>query len=511
MSSATPASQFPSADFRLALEASPNGMILVQPDGTIAYANGLAQEMFATDDLVGNDVDDLVPEQARGHHAHLRDSYLASPERRTMGAGRDLQAVRVDGTTFPVEVGLNPIAIHGKTWVLCSIVDITTRLAQEERAREAETKAMESQRLESLGLLAGGLAHDFNNLLVGVIGNARLALDTARDADVQECLEDVLVAADQAALLARQMLAYSGGGKFVVQEQDLSDVVAELTPLLRSSVPRTIELRIRTAHGLPTIQADGAQLKQVLLNLVNNALDAIGHHQAGTIRVSTGRIAADAHYLSNAFPEGREPGEYVYVDVSDTGSGMSEAVRRRIFEPFFTTKQTGHGLGLAATLGIVRSHGGCMVVYSEPGEGTRMHVLFPVANDRSASHRTTLGTVLIAEDDPVVRRFAVRALKSAGYATVQAEDGEEALRRVREGGPIDVVLMDMSMPRLGGVQALRTMREIAPGVPVILMSGYAVEALEARIGDAAPDAFLQKPFVGADLLARIRELRTQDS
>ncbi len=503
-------SQALTEDFKLALEAAPSGMLVVRPDGRIAFASRLARQLFGADDLEGRSVDQLVPEAQRAGHADHRATFAAEPSRRAMGQGRTLSARRLDGSAFPVEIGLNPLEQDGQTWVVCSVVDISLRVERERRTQEAERKAMESQRLESLGLLAGGLAHDFNNLLVGVIGNARLALDHSRESMVQECLEDVLVAADQAAVLARQMLAYSGQGQFVVQDTDISKVVEDVTPLLRSTVPRSVELRVRTAGDLPLIEADAAQLRQVLLNLVNNALDAIGRDESGTIRLTTGRISADATYLASAFPDDREPGEYVYIDVSDTGCGMSEALKRRVFEPFFTTKSSGHGLGLAATLGIVRAHRGAVVVYSEEGQGTRMHVLFPVSSAHDVvRERACLGTILLADDDAVVRRFAIRALTTAGYRTIEAEDGEEALRRVREDPAIDVVVMDMSMPRMGGLQALRQLREAAPGLPVVLMSGYSVETMRDRIDDVMPDAFLQKPFVSSELMLILRDLRAR--
>ncbi len=377
-------------------------------------------------------------------------------------------------------------------------IDITAR-------RRAEEAVLQAQKLESLSVLAGGIAHDFNNLLVSILGNAGLALlELSPESPARESIEDIQAAGQRAAELARQMLAYSGKGHFVVQRIDLSQIVREMTHLLRASIGKSAALRFDSPPSLPAVEADATQLRQVVMNLVLNASDAIGD-QEGVIRVSTGVRHATRADLAREFARDDLPGgDYVFLEVADTGVGMDAETRSRIFDPFFTTKFTGRGLGLAAVLGIVRGHRGAIRVDSEPGSGTTFVVLLPAAGGALAQQdRETeaergaklAGVVLVVDDEPSVLAVTSRALRAFGMKVLSAPDGQEAVRTFQQhAGEIDCVLLDMTMPGMTGEDTIRALRAIRPGASVILMSGYSESEVSNRFAEHALSGFIQKPF-----------------
>ena len=376
------------------------------------------------------------------------------------------------------------------------------------RDREAqqvlERQMQHAQKLESLGVLAGGIAHDFNNLLTAMLGHMNVAqLKLAPESPALPHLESLERIIHRAADLTRQMLAYSGKGRFVVRPYDLNLVVQEVTHLLEVSISKKIALRFDLAPHLPAVEADAAQIQQVIMNLVTNAADAIGDRE-GTIRLTTRVVQLDRAYLDQVF-QGQElrPGSYVSLEVSDTGCGMSPEVLERIFEPFFTTKVAGRGLGLSATVGILKAHRAGMRIYSEPGHGTTFKLLFPTSEARreedaaqvavAALARTA--TVLLVDDEEMIRESAQAALESLGLKVLAASDGRAALDLIQQPGlQVDLVLMDLTMPHMDGREAFQAMRRILPTLPIILSSGYneqeSIQSLEGR----GLDAFLQKPY-----------------
>jgi PAS domain S-box-containing protein len=408
--------------------------------------------------------------------------------------------------------------------LLVSAIEITERKAAEERRLEIERKLLETQKLESLGLLAGGIAHDFNNLLTTVLGNVGLALmDLPHGVAARENIEQIERVAQRAADLTRQMLAYAGKGRFVIQRLDLSAIVKEMADLLQISIPKNALLRYNLASGLRAVEADATQIRQVVMNLVVNAADAIGAQQ-GVITISTGAIQADQSYLSETYLAPDLPiGDYVYIEVADTGTGMDATTRERIFEPFFTTKFTGRGLGLAAVLGIVRGHRGALKVYSEPGRGSTFKFLLPAANATAdpaitpaaaATEWRGTGTVLVVDDDADVRAVATRILERRGFSVLTAIDGLRGLEVFREQvGALTCVLLDMTMPHMSGEEAFRAMRRLDSDTPVILMSGYNEQEVISQFAGRRLAGFLQKPFTAEDLrrlLAQVVE-RSQDA
>lgn len=394
--------------------------------------------------------------------------------------------------------------------------DITERKLDQERQRAFERKMQETQKLESLGVLAGGIAHDFNNLLVSILGNVGLVLvDLEADSPVREPVEQIKVAAQRAADLTRQMLAYSGKGRFVMQRINLNSIITEITQLLQVSISKNAALRFNLLQNLAPIEGDVTQVRQVLMNLIVNASDAIGERQ-GTIRLSTGMVNADREYLAASFMAPELPeGPYAFVEVADDGLGMDKETQAKIFDPFFTTKFTGRGLGLAAVLGIVRGHGGAIKVYSEPGHGSVFRVLFPikdVPHEADKQNAESLkqkgqGTVLVIDDEEVVRNVTKRMLARIGYTPMLADDGPSGIETYQKHkNEIACVLLDMTMPRMSGEETLGHLKEINPKVRVLLMSGYSEQEASNRFDGKGVGGFMQKPYTPQDLQEKLGEI-----
>lgn len=394
--------------------------------------------------------------------------------------------------------------------------DITERKLEQERQKAFERKLQETQKLESLGVLAGGIAHDFNNLLVSILGNVGLVLvDLEPDSPVREPVEQIKVASQRAADLTRQMLAYSGKGRFVMQRINLNSVITEITQLLHVSISKNAQLKFNLMQNLPPIEGDVTQVRQVLMNLIVNASDAIGDRQ-GTISLTTGTVNADREYLSGSFMAPDLPeGQYAFVEVADDGVGMDKETQEKIFDPFFTTKFTGRGLGLAAVLGIVRGHGGAIKVYSEPGRGSVFRVLFPIkdsAHEAEKAPTDTLkskgnGTVLVIDDEEVVRNVTKRMLARLGYTPLLADDGPAGVDIYqKQQSEIVCVLLDMTMPRMSGEETLGHLKRINPNVRVLLMSGYSEQEAGNRFNGKGVSAFMQKPYTPQDLQEKLNEV-----
>ncbi len=395
--------------------------------------------------------------------------------------------------------------------------DITVRKQAEEEKAVFDRKLQETQRLESLGVLAGGIAHDFNNLLTAVLGNASLARMAIPQADdAHKYLAQIETVAVRAADLCKQMLAYSGKGRFSVQLLDVSAIVQETTQLLQISIAKGAVLRFNLAKNLPPIKADPTQIRQVVMNLVINSNEALGG-KSGTISLNTGVVRVDRDYLtSTILADEIAEGDYVFLEVADNGCGMSAETQGRIFEPFFTTKFAGRGLGLSAVLGIVRGHGGAMKVYSEAGKGTMFKLLFPVAEGHAqpvlqdasdaASWRGD-GSILIVDDEETVRAVCARMVESFGFKAILAVDGAEGVERFREHrADISAVLMDLTMPHVDGEEAFRQIRAMDPKAHVLLMSGFNEQDAINRFTGKGLAGFLQKPFKPDQLRAKLRQL-----
>jgi len=384
------------------------------------------------------------------------------------------------------------------------------RLREEAARRDAdasEARSRHVQKLESIGVLAGGIAHDFNNLLHVVLGNADLArLQLPADSAACEHLDEVVRATQRAAELTQQLLAYSGRGAVETRRLDLSDEVRQMATLLRTAISKQAALVWDLSPDL-AISADPTQVRQILMNLITNASDALGE-SPGSITLRTGRTDAPR--------AGSRTHDFVFLEVTDTGCGMDTSTLQRIFDPFFSTKFTGRGLGLAAVMGIVESHHGHIRIRTGPGEGTTFRILFPAVGagtDAETPARASgadwrgRGTILLAEDEEGVREVVGRMLERLGFRVLPAEDGVAALEALdRSDHTVTAVLLDVSMPRMGGSETLRQIRERRPDLPVVLMSGYTEQEVASKLLDDSPGAvgFLQKPFLPEDLASVLR-------
>ena len=395
-------------------------------------------------------------------------------------------------------------------------LDITDRKADEEKLRVREDQLRQAQKMESIGVLAGGMAHDFNNLLTGVIGNASLALDSMEPSDENRPLiEAAMLSAQRAADLTRQMLAYAGKGRFIVGPVSLSEAVREMAGLLRGSVPATIEIDLNLDSKIPPVEADEGQIQQIVMNLVLNASEAIGD-RPGRITVLTETRELDTAAI-NQYHLGIPAGTYVCLEVEDTGPGMDQATRARIFEPFFTTKFTGRGLGLAAVHGIVRAHDGAVFVYSHPGKGAHFKVLLPAAGSYAIEKPEVPsgvqdlgghGTALVVDDEETVRLVAKTSLERAGYRVLLATNGIEAVEVFKQAADqIAFVILDLTMPQMSGEETLERLRAIRTDVPVLLSSGYNQVEVIKRFTGRGLAGFIGKPYSSATLLEKVKSVR----
>jgi len=395
--------------------------------------------------------------------------------------------------------------------------DVSERLRAEQAHKAFEAQIQQAQKLESLGVLAGGIAHDFNNLLMSIMGNVDLALaDVNPAAPACAYLREAETAAKRAAELCGQMLAYSGRGRFMIERINLNQVVEEMAQLLHVSISRRALLRWNLEPDLPSIEGDVTQIRQIVMNLIMNASEALGSND-GAVTLRTGSRLCDHEFLRQAYiADTLHEGRYAFIEVTDTGCGMDEATLSRIFDPFFTTKFAGRGLGLAAVLGIVRGHDGTVKVESTPGRGTVFSVFFPCrdaappakyAEPSGFAGWRGVGTILIVDDEDAVRRVGKRMLEHFGFQALTADDGLHGVEVFRaHADTIRAVILDLTMPRMSGQEAFRAMRRIKPDIPVILSSGFPQEELtEDFVGEGVAD-FIQKPYQTAVLAQKLRRV-----
>ena len=388
--------------------------------------------------------------------------------------------------------------------------DITERLQLEEQNREREEQIRESARLESLGVMAGGVAHDFNNLLTGILGNACLLTELCGP-EARDVAQQIVLGSERAADLTRQMLAFSGKGKFVTETMDLNALVQENLTLLRASLSRSVIVDLDLGHQQCVVDADRTQMQQIVMNLIINASEAIGD-RPGRVIVRTGltqrTVSQFSPFLQASIPAGR----YVLLEVQDDGSGMTPETLRHIFDPFFTTKFTGRGLGLAAVLGIVRGHRGDVDVITQPGQGTCFRILLPAADNPAipqtqaapVKSNTSAGkTVLVVDDEEIVRKIAATALTRRGFHVITAANGAEALEVLQLHPETAVVLLDLTMPVMTGEQALPRIKALNPLLPVVLSSGFNEAEISTRFRLEGASGFLQKPYTISAIVGKV--------
>ncbi len=502
--------------FRTLADSAPDGIFRFDRELKLLYANPVGRHWIgidALDDLskINSDRPDMFTIK---WEKYAREVFEVGHLRRFE------TAIDRGGKVWTYEVLVAPELIgDGSIQSVVSVArDITERRMAEESQHRLVQRAQRAQKLESLGVLAGGIAHDFNNLLMGVLGNAELTLlELPADSPVRKYQTKIKTTAERLAEIAKQMLDYSGKGRFIVESVNLVGLVTEMADLLCVSLPKKVALNLDSMPDLLAIEADSSQIRQVVMNLITNAAEAIGD-KSGLITIHMGFMKADREYLSKLQWHQELPeGHYAYLEVTDTGCGVTQDALEKIFDPFFTTKSTGRGLGLATVQGIVRGHKGAIQVHSEPGKGSTFRILFPCAEgaipaaaEQPASEPRRSGAgqrILVVDDEETVRSVTAMLLSKSGLSVLTAEDGEQAVQLLGERPQdFDVVLLDLSMPKIDGIEAFGRMREICPHLPIILSSGYSEQEATRTYGSQGLSGFIQKPYSIEVLLRTIGEV-----
>ncbi|MDQ6989228.1 MAG: response regulator, partial [Mariprofundaceae bacterium] len=505
-------SQASSLQLRAVLDASPDAILVFDHAGVMVDLNSQAALLFQC----------AAHEVPQDFFTRLQ---VLTPE--CVQQAKDGQAVNIEdellldnGLFQPVGIRLRQLTDHQSGSVMAIIQDLTAH----KHAEDEQQRLEQAQRLESLGVLAGGVAHDFNNILMTVIGNAALIRGRLPEEDVSLTnLERIESASRRAADLCKQMLAYSGQGQFVVQTVDLSEQLHEISKLMEVSTSKKVPLTLDLASCMPKCDCDVSQLQQIMLNLVGNANEAIGDDK-GRIVVRTGSMQVDEHWLGLAQEsEKAEVGEFVYIEVEDDGSGMDDEVQKRIFEPFFTTKFTGRGLGMSAVQGIMRGHEGILFFQSAVGKGSIFRVAFPVSEvyvqvmDTQTVEPVSLphrGMALVVDDESDVRALVCDMLTKLDYEALIAENGKQALEvYALHRDEIEFVLLDLMMPEMNGDECLEKLKALNPDVQIILSSGYSEPLVSSHLSHAKLQGmiddldFLQKPYDIEQLALSIQRLK----
>jgi two-component system CheB/CheR fusion protein len=495
--------------YRRLFETAKDGIIIIDGEtGRINDLNPYVEALFGYErkDLVGRNFWEAEPLREIGDPQDIlarlrRDEVIRLPDLPLKSSGQR----RID-----VEIVANMYQEESHSVAQFNLRDITER-------KQFDQQMQQTARLESLGILAGGIAHDFNNLLAGILGNAGLALsDAPVNTPYQGALKDIVLASQRAASLTSQMLAYAGKGRFVVRRMSLSEIVHDISSLIRSSIPKTVDLNLALGKDLPLIEADAGQMQQIVMNLIINGAEAAkdGHSGRVSVVISSKNLSLDDIHANRAYV-GLRPGIYVVLEVTDNGVGMDERIRNRIFDPFFTTKFTGRGLGLASVQGIVKGHHGAIEVHSSPGNGSTFYVLLPAADKgaeavsappQEPSGRGHGELILVADDEDIVLRTTTAILEHHGYRVLVALNGQEAVEQVRQrSAEISLAILDLTMPLMSGIEALRQIRQIAPHLPVVIASGYDASQANAEFGGQGVTGFIHKPEQVPRLLSIIEK------
>jgi PAS domain S-box-containing protein len=498
------------AHLRSILDTVPEAMIVIDEGGMVTSFSAAAAQLFGykPEEVIGRNVKMLMPAPYREEHDGYIDRYLMTGEARIIGYGRVVKGLTKGGEIFPMELAVGEAQANGQRIFTGFIRDLTTRQKMEEELRQ-------SQKMEAIGQLTGGVAHDFNNLLTVITGNLEMLEPSLSDDRDREMLREAQYAVQDGAKLTAQLLAFGRQQPLNPEPNDVGPLVSNFAELLRRTLGESIELKIITTGSAHLAVVDATQLQNALLNLVINARDAMPAGGRLTIEISHARLDAD---YAQMYPEVRT-GRYVLIAVADTGEGMTEDVRRRAFEPFFTTKPTGAGtgLGLSMVYGFVKQSGGHVQLYSEPGRGTSVRVFLPLADDVQKASVPTAGraeidamtggseTILVVEDDPRLRRVVCSRLRSLGYQVIEADNGSNALALLANHREIAMIFTDFVMPGgMNGADLAEAARAAKPDVKILFTSGYAEPAVARRKFRAG--AWLKKPYTAAELAEIVRDV-----
>jgi PAS domain S-box-containing protein len=489
--------------YRVTTEAASDGIITIDDRHSILFANRAAARLlgYDRDEIAGRPVTMLMPGYA--------EAVTTGPVPEAALQPLELIGIHRSGEEILLELSLGQYVVNGRPMTTGVFRDIGAR-------KRLEQQLQHTAKLESLGLLAGGIAHDFNNLLTGILGGSTLVLDSMSPSDPnRELLGEIVRAGEHAAKLTTQLLAYAGKGKFVVEPVSLTALVKDVAELIKRSVPKHVSLELRLRPDLPAVEADRAQMQQLIMNLVINGAEAVPEGKRGVVVVTTRLGEVRPEDMAGFRVCTVEPGPCVVFQVRDNGAGMDEDTINRIFDPFFTTKFTGRGLGLSAVQGIVQGHRGALQVSSVPGEGTTFDVYFPalastLASEAAPGRPASLigaGVILVADDEATVRQAARATLEHYGYTVIVADDGAEALRRMQENPDrISLVLLDLTMPVMNGVTTLREMERLGLRVPVLLTSGYNEAEATQHFAGVDLAGFIQKPYTARALADAVKRV-----
>jgi signal transduction histidine kinase len=505
------------SSFQQLIEAVADGIIWLTGT-TICWVNPAAEANAVRDHgkLRGQALSTLLGTEET---ERLRNRLRALPPGQVTVPALEAGLFRFGGDPAYIELSASWVNREHDEWVIV-FRDIGDKRKAAEEHKAMELQVQQAQKLESLGVLSGGIAHDFNNLLMTILGNTSLALlDLPPEASARQSIEQIETAAIRAASLANQLLTYSGKNRFILQPARLSRLVEEMVQLLQVSISKKVVLQYRLEKDLPLVELEPTQIRQVIMNLVTNASEAIGD-QEGLIILKTGIAEVDRIYLDGCYLGDKlQPGSYVFLEVSDNGCGLEPETQAKIFDPFFTTKFAGRGLGLAAVLGIMRSHRGAIKVTSTPGQPTSFKIFLPFSRPSSAAagefsaqpgglvNWRGQGLVLVVDDEEGVRKVVKMILEEYGFTILTANDGWEALETFKaHAAEIVAVILDLTMPRLDGLKAFQELRRLRPDVKVILTSGYSEEEAVSRFVGEGLAGFIQKPYNAVGLLEKMKQI-----
>jgi PAS domain S-box-containing protein len=499
-----------------AVESTPAGLLVTDPEGRIVLVNREVERLFgySRGELLGQSVDALLPERSVQAHTALRSAFAVSPDARPMGAGRDLHGRRKDGTEVPVEVGLNPLVTEAGTFVLASVVDITVRKAAESERAALQEELRRAHRLEVMGTLASGMAHDFNNVLGAIMGYGEIALMEANQSSVQQDLGALLGAVERGRQVVQRILGFSRAGERAMRSLSLGAPVEEAVHLLRATIPASVDVRLALHPQTPNVLADPSAVHQIVLNLATNATRAMP--DGGTLEF----VLEPFYLLDHAARErpGLREGPYARLLVRDDGMGIPSELQDRVFEPFFTTREPGGGSGLGLTMvsRLMVEHGGDVRLESESGRGTTVECLFPAIEghpEREEEEAVVTAPrgggqrVLYVDDEPDLAKVGRRGLESMGYDVVAETDPGKALEIFRRAPEdFDVVVTDYAMPGMTGLALADRLRELRPGLPIVVLTGYLDVLSPERFLPAGVSVVLNKPVTMSELARTIHGL-----
>ncbi len=495
------------ARLRTVVDTAVDGVILIDSRGTILMFNPACERLFGypMKEAIGENVRKLMPPPFRDEHDTYLSNYHRTGERKIIGIGREVQGQRKDGSVFPMDLSVGEATQTGESIFVGVIHDLSER-------KRTEEQLVQAQKMETVGHLSGGIAHDFNNLLTVMIGNAETLRDKLRARpDLTSLCNSIVFAGERGAELTHRLLAFSRRQLLEPTEIECNALVERMHQLLRRTLREDIDIRIALAKDLPAVLADPAQLESALLNLALNAQDAMPF--GGCLTLLTERAVLDERYKTT-HPEVLS-GHYIMISVTDDGTGMTPEILKQVFEPFFTTKEVGRGsgLGLSMVYGFMKQSNGHVSIYSEPGLGTTVRLYLPCAARPAdaATPAETDGamiggneTILVVEDDPFVRGYAVATLEQLGYRVMMAENGAQALMILDSEIP-DLLFTDVVMPGgINGWELAERARQLQPGLRILLTSGYPLETLQSRGCTPRVAQVLNKPYRKTDLAKRLR-------